>query len=142
MAFLTPEQEQNIVKAIGLAEFQTSGEIRLHTEQFCELDDTMQRALEVFYDLEMHLTQQQNGILIYIAYEDRKMAIVGDEGINNVVPKNYWDIIIHQMTTDFAAGHFEEGICKAVNDVGEKLKQYFPWNNDDKNELSDQISHN
>jgi len=139
--FLTPEQEQNIVKAIGLAEHQTSGEIRLHTEQFCELDDTIQRALEVFYDLEMHLTHQQNGILIYIAYQDRKMAIVGDEGINKVVPKNYWDIIIQHMTIDFAAGNYEEGICKAVHDVGEKLKLHFPWNKDDTNELSDQISH-
>ncbi|MDZ4758880.1 MAG: TPM domain-containing protein [Bacteroidota bacterium] len=140
MAFLNPEQEQQIEKAIGLAENQTSGEIRLHTEQFCDLDDTLQRALEVFYDLEMDKTQQQNGILIYIAYEDKKMAIVGDEGINNVVPKNYWDIIIQEMKSDFAAGNFEEGICKAVHEVGEKLKQYFPWNSDDKNELSDKIS--
>lgn len=60
------------------------------------------------------------------------MAIVGDEGINNVVPKNYWDIIIQHMTVDFAAGNYEEGICKAVHDVGEKLKQHFPWNNNDK----------
>lgn len=140
MAFLTSEQEEIIVKAIGLAEHQTSGEIRIHTEAFCDLDDTMQRALEVFYELDMHDTQQKNGILIYIAYQDKRMAIVGDEGINRVVPKDYWNIIIQQMKDSFAVGQFEEGLCKAVYEVGEKLKQYFPWDRNDTNELPDQIS--
>ena len=138
--FFTDEQRRAIVRAITDAEATTSGEIRLHVEANCKKDNVLDRAAEVFFQLKMNETEARNGTLIYLAYEDRKFAIIGDEGINAVVPANYWDGTKQVMAEHFKKAEFMEGILFAIKETGSHLKQYFPISENDKNELSNEIS--
>ena len=137
--FFTNEEKSGIVKAIREAEKATSGEIRLHLERKVS-KDLYQSAQDVFNRIGMVKTAQRNGVLIYLATGDRKFAVIGDKGINDVVPENFWEDIVLQMTERFKNGHFFEGVCGAVQQIGEKLKQYFPYQPEDINELPDDIS--
>ncbi len=135
----TSEQKEQIVAAIKQAENVTSGELRVHLEPNCN-EEPLERAVEVFHKLEMHKTEHKNGVLIYIAWKDKKFAIVGDSGINAVVPANFWDGTKEVMKGHFKKGEFLEGIKFAIKEAGAHLKQYFPAQDNDKNELSDDIS--
>ena len=137
--FLSAEEEQEIVQAIIQAERNTSGEIRVHIESTTELSH-YDRALEVFQELEMHKTEQQNAVLIYIAVDDHKFVIYGDKGINTLVPDNFWDSTKNTIQECFISGKFKEGIVQGVLKAGEELKSHFPWSTDDKDELSNEIS--
>jgi len=88
----------------------------------------------------MDKTEQRNGVLIYIATGDKQFAILGDKGINDVVPDNFWEDVVKEMQLQFQQDKFQEGICSGVSRIGEKLKSYFPHRSDDVNELSDEIS--
>jgi uncharacterized membrane protein len=138
-AFLTTEQEQTIVQAIKIAEKNTSGEIRVHIEKKTN-KPPLERALEVFYSLEMDKTEQRNGVLIYFAVESKQFAILGDEGINSKVPENFWDLEKELMLSHFKKEEYSKGIELSILKVGEKLKEFFPYQDDDSNELSDEIS--
>jgi uncharacterized membrane protein len=139
-SFFKEAETKAIVQAIGDAEAMTSGEIRLHVEAKCKKENVLERATEVFFKLKMNETAQQNGVLIYLAYEDHKFAIIGDKGINEVVPANFWDGIKEAMREHFKLGEFYEGVVFAIRETGFHLKQYFPLKNDDKNELPNEIS--
>ncbi len=139
-SFFTAEQNSALVKAISHAENFTSGEIRVHIEARCKTENVLDRTMEVFYKLKMNETAQQNGVLIYIAYDDHRFAIVGDKGINAVVPANFWDGTKEVMREHFKRSEFFEGIEFAITEVGFHLKQYFPLQAGDKNELTNEIS--
>jgi uncharacterized membrane protein len=137
--FFTQEELDKIVESIEKAELETSGEIRFHLESNCK-GDALSRAIQVFKNLKMHKTDLQNGTLIYLATEDKKYAIVGDKGINEKVPDDFWDDVKNTMSEKFKNNEFVSGISEAVLKVGEKLKEYFPHQADDINELSDDVS--
>ena len=137
--FLSKEEEQEIVEAIKLAETNTSGEIRIHIEGSSK-KAPFERALEVFGELEMHQTEQRNGVLLYIAVNDHQFAICGDEGIDKVVADDFWDCTRDVMADHFKKGEFKKGIVAGILNAGEQLKQFFPWQIDDTNELSNEIS--
>ncbi|MFI1772064.1 TPM domain-containing protein [Thalassobellus citreus] len=137
--FLSTEEEQEIVEAIRIAEQSTSGEIRVHIEKTSNTD-VFNRSMEVFHYLKMDNTKEQNGVLIYVAVEDKTFAIYGDEGINNVVEKNFWDSTKNIMQSHFKAGNFKQGLVDAILKAGEQLEKYFPWEHGDIDELSNEIS--
>ena len=137
--FLTKKQEQNLIEAIKIAEKDTSGEIRVHIEKTLN-KPAMERAQEVFYFLKMDKTQQRNGVLIYIAVESKKFAILGDEGINNLVPDDFWNTEKELILVHFKKGEFAKGIELAIKEVGKKLVEFFPYQSNDSNELLDDIS--
>jgi len=137
--FFSKEEKKQITDAIAQAELNTSGEIRLHVEGRCKLD-VLDRAAYVFEKLDMHKTEQRNGVLFYLAVYDRKFAILGDGGINKLVPENFWDEIKATMLGYFKEGRFADGISKGILMAGEQLKANFPYQSDDVNELSDEIS--
>ncbi len=136
------EEEAAIVKAIQDAEAQTTGEIRVHLEPVCPKEDSFERAIEVFAELEMHRTQLHNGVLFYLAYSSHKFSIVADEGINAVVPEHFWEDIRDLMQHKFKKGEFLSGLTQGIVLAGEQLKKFFPHQagKDDKNELSDDLS--
>ena len=144
--FLTPDEEAEIIAAIQTAERNSSGEIRVHIEAHSvsqkdgSILDPFDRAAEVFALLKMNNTQQRNGTLLYIAVVDRKLVIMGDEGINKVVEHDFWEGTINLIVSHFKNNEIKNGIVKGILKVGEKLKQYFPYQTDDKNELPDDIS--
>lgn len=137
--FLTSIQEQEIIDAIRQAEDHTSGEIRVHLEKSTE-KDPLERAREVFYFLKMDETKQQNGILFYVAVDDKKFSVLGDKGINDAVPPTFWNSIKDLVLEKFKHGDYVNGLKKGILETGHKLKSYFPNNIDDKNELDDSIS--
>ena len=137
--FFTSQQKASMTAAIQQAEKNTSGEIRIHIENHTSMD-VLDRAAQVFAELKMHKTLLRNGIRIYIALQDHRLAILGDAGIHSKVPENYWNDIKNQMVGQFKTGQICEGICEAVLAVGQQLKHFFPYSTDDVNELSDEIS--
>ncbi len=137
--FFSTEEKKQITDAIAQAELNTSGEIRLHMEGHCKID-VLDRAAYIFEKLGMKETAQRNGVLFYLAVHDRKFAILGDAGINQVVPVNFWDQIKETMLTFFKEGKFTEGLSKGILMAGDQLKANFPRQKDDVNELSDEIS--
>ena len=138
-SFFTKEEQQKIVAAIKEAELNTSGEIRVHIENHCK-EEALERAAEVFYDLKMDRTAARNGILFYLAVKDHKFAIIGDEGINREVEHDFWNDIKDEIISNFKENKFAEGLIAGILKCGDKLKKYFPYQNDDVNELSDEIS--
>jgi len=138
-AMFTKEQKELITSAIKDAEMNTSGEVRVHIENSCA-EDVMDRAAYWFAELKMHKTEQRNGVLFYLAVKDHKFAILGDMGINAVVPENFWNEVKENMLPFFAEGNFAEGLSKGIMMAGEKLKQFFSYQKDDVNELDDEIS--
>ena len=137
--FLTASQEQQIIEAIKTAEKNTSGEIRVHIEKSTD-KPPMERALEIFHFLKMDTTKLRNGVLFYFAVESKKFSILGDEAINNKVPENFWDTEKELVLTYFSKGDFSKGIELAIIEVGKKLKEFFPYQSNDTNELSNEIS--
>ncbi|MCX6287419.1 MAG: TPM domain-containing protein [Bacteroidetes bacterium] len=137
--FFSPEQQKAITKAIADAELQTSGEIRVHIENTLK-GDVLDRASYLFRQLSMNKTHLRNGVLIYLAVRSRQFAIVGDKGIHKVVPENFWDGIKHRMQGYFRENDFSGGLIHAISTTGEQLKKHFPHLENDKNELSDDIS--
>lgn len=137
--FFTPDEQRLIEKAIADAESGTSGEIRIHTESTCAID-VLDRAAWMFAQLDMHKTALRNGVLIYLALNDKKFAVIGDAGINTRTGSNFWDEVKEAMRQEFAAGHMAEGLIAGVTMAGAKLKAFFPISADDTNELSNSIS--
>jgi len=139
--FFSKEEEREIIDAIKKAEKRTSGEIRVHVENYSK-DDVFERAIYWFKKLGMHKTEQRNGVLFYIAIDARKFAILGDVGINQKVPDGFWEEIKDVMAENFKKGEFKNGVVKGILMAGEQLKKYFPYQKNDKNELDDEISYN
>lgn len=135
----TEQEKEQIVEAIKLAEKNTSGEIRVHIEKKCN-EDVLDHAAFMFESLEMHNTELRNGVLIYLAVEDRQLAILGDAGINEKVPANFWEDTKNIMIDNFKQGEFAKGLSEGIIKAGEQLKTHFPYKKDDINELSDDIS--
>ena len=137
--FFSKEEKKQITDAIAQAELNTSGEIRLHVEGKCKID-VLDRAAYVFEKLEMNKTAQRNGVLFYLAVYDRKFAIIGDAGINQLVAADFWNETKETMLAFFKEGKFADGLSKGILMAGEQLKSNFPYKGDDINELSDEIS--
>lgn len=137
--FLTKEEEQEIVQAIVVAENNTSGEIRVHIEEHSE-KSPLERAQEVFFKLKMDKTKDRNGVLFYVCVADKKFAIIGDEGINNVVDANFWNSTKEVVIANFKEKNFKKGLVDGILKAGEQLKSYFPFQSGDVDELSNEIS--
>ena len=137
--FLGDKDKADILVAISDAESQTSGEIRLHVESRCK-GEVLDRAASVFETLAMHKTELRNGVLFYLATEDRQFAILGDGGINAVVPEGFWDAVKNTVIAGLSEGKAGEGLAAGIRLAGEQLAAHFPVADDDVNELSDDIS--
>ena len=137
--FLTSNQEEEIIDAIRIAEKNTSGEIRVHIEK-CTEKDALERAKEVFHFLNMDETEKHNGVLFYLAVEDKKFSILGDKGINDAVPETFWINVRDLVLDKFKNGDYANGLKLGIIEAGNKLKQFFPYQKNDNNELQDSIS--
>jgi uncharacterized membrane protein len=137
--YFSEEQTSLIVNAICSAEKSTSGEIRVHVDKRCK-GDALDRAVRIFKVLRMDKTAARNGVLIYVALDSHKLAIIGDAGINAVVPNDFWTDARNVMIEHFQRANYAEGIARAVVKVGEQLKAHFPYHEDDVDELSNEVS--
>lgn len=138
--FFTDEERRLIVDAIQNAEGMTSGEVRLFVESKCSYMDAIDRATELFFQLQMQKTVDRNAVLVYVAMKDRQLAVFGDEGIHKKVGNAYWQNEVQKMISNFNRENYAEGLKEIILDIGEALTKHFPYNNDtDKNELPDEI---
>lgn len=138
--FFNKEEEDKIIAAIQQAENRTSGELRVHVD-YKSKGNVMAEAWRVFQRLGMQKTEERNGVLILLAPDQKQFAIIGDEGINQRVPEDFWAEERNLMQTHFKQGQFCKGICLVIEQVGDKLQEYFPYQADDVNELPDEISY-
>ena len=137
--FLTAEEETAVVAAIVEAEKNTSGEIRVHIEAHTN-EDHYERAKAVFHYLKMDNTKEENGVLIYVAVADKKFVVLGDKGINKVVPKDFWHSTKETIENQFKQKNFKQGLIDGVLMAGKALASHFPWEHNDTNELSNEVS--
>lgn len=137
--FFSDDEKQRVVNAIKEAEKNTSGEIRVHLENHCR-EDVLDHAAYIFDQLEMQKTAQRNGVLFYIAVKDHQLAILGDAGINKVVPAGFWDKVRDTMIDHFKQNKYADGLVAGLLLAGEQLSTHFPYSKNDKNELKDDIS--
>lgn len=140
-SFLTFEQEEQVIKAIQKAEKNTSGEIRVHIESTSK-QSPLERAIEVFNELEMEKTKARNGVLFYLCTTSKEFAILGDKGIDTVVPTDFWDETKNLVLEQFKKGDFTQGLIDGITAAGRQLKTYFDYQDDDENELPNTISKN
>lgn len=139
MALLTKNEQKRLVDAIKVAETNTSGEIRLHIQKTCK-EDVFAAAQKKFEELGMTATEQRNGVLFFMAIKDKTFAVLGDQGINELVPDDFWESTVAIMTEYFKNKDLVGGLEKGILKAGEALKSFFPYQSDDVNELSDEIS--
>ncbi|GJM30036.1 MAG: hypothetical protein DHS20C17_26710 [Cyclobacteriaceae bacterium] len=139
-AFQNQLDEARIIEAIGEVELSATAEVRVHIEKKCPID-VMDRAVQVFANLNMHRTRYRNGALLYIAYQDHKFAIIGDSGINAKVGPEFWQKERQLLAEYFKKEEFTEGICNCIRNIGKELARYFAYEEGDINELPDDISY-
>lgn len=138
--FFSTKDELMILNAIRHAESNTSGEIRVHVEDRCKVD-VLERAAQVFDLLKMQETKLRNGVLFYFAVKDKKFAILGDAGINEKVPGDFWNEIKAVLLKHFITGEFAQGLSEGIIMTGDQLRTHFEYMDDDINELPDDISY-
>ena len=138
--FFTVQEDQQLLNALKDAELRSGGEVRIHLENNCRIEDPVERAVEVFNDLNMSATKHRNGVLFYMAIQDSKYAVIGDQGINDKVPRGYWAFLRDRMQNYFIKEAYVEGLLDSIEDVTRHLEKHFPYPSDDTNELSDEIS--
>lgn len=139
-SLLSDLDKQLLVRAIQAAEKTTSGEIRVYVESTLNKKEPLQKAAEKFFKHKMNLTQQRNGVLIYVAVNDRKIAIYGDQGIHEKVGEIFWNEQVYAMITHFKNTNYVNGIVQVVEAIGKALTHHFPFDRKtDINELSDEI---
>ncbi len=138
MSLFSDQEQEQIKQTIALAEKATSGEIRVCIEKHCKTEP-MKRAIESFEKLEMHTTKLRNGVLIYLATEDKKFAIIGDSGINKLVKPDFWDTTKEVMLDRFKHHDMVGGLCFGIEEAGKQLKKFFPYQHNDENELPDDV---
>lgn len=136
----TEEKRAGIKRAIEVAEMETSGEIRVHIEERCR-KNLFDRAVDIFARLEMQKTRERNGVLFYVAVSDRKFVVIGDSGINKVVPEDFWNGIRQVVLDQFRQEKVAEGLMEGIRKAGEQLRAHFPRREDDVNELPNEISY-
>ncbi|MFI5187652.1 MAG: TPM domain-containing protein [Chitinophagales bacterium] len=138
--FFTDEDKHTIVDAVKNAEHRTSGEVRVFVEHRCRYVNAIDRAIEIFGNLQMYKTELRNAVLVYVATKDRQLAIFGDEGIHQKVGDQYWEDEVRKMIAAFNRDNIAEGIRQCIFNIGEALCTHFPYDkNTDKNELPDDI---
>jgi uncharacterized membrane protein len=138
-SLLSGADETRVIEAIRDAESKTSGEIRVHIERRCG-GRPLPAAERWFTRLGMHATRERNGVLFYLAVDERQFAVVGDAGIHGKVGEAFWGKLRDDLHAAFSAGAFADGLVRAIHEAGERLAEHFPRQGDDRNELSDEVS--
>ena len=137
---LSETEKEKVIAAIKQAELNTSGEVKVHIEEHCPETDPFERAKQVFQYLSLDTTAQRNAVLFYLAHGDRKFAVLGDVGIDQVVPPNFWESTRDTLRMYFVQNDFSGGLQMGIKEAGFQLKKYFPYQSNDINEISDDIS--
>jgi uncharacterized membrane protein len=139
----TPKVLARIEAAIKASEVAHSGEIRFVVEGALDGaplfrdQPARERALDIFSQLRIWDTEQNNGVLIYLLLADRDFEIVADRGIDAKVGPAGWEKICAEMEREFRTGDFERGVIRGIEAVSRLMAEYFPAQAGGRNELPD-----
>jgi uncharacterized membrane protein len=136
---LTNTELKQIEELISEGEKRTSGEIRVHIDNTCEIDPYY-RGIQIFHELKMHKTKERNGVLIYLDFTHKKFAIIGDLGIHEKVGSEFWENTKTELVKEFKNSNFLNGVCNCVEILSDKLSTFFPLKDSDTNELSNEVT--
>jgi uncharacterized membrane protein len=131
-----------IEQAIAASEREHSGEVRFAAEAALDVpglfagQSARERAIDVFSQLRVWDTAQNNGVLIYLLLADRDIEIVADRGLNAVSAKD-WQVICETMETGLRRGEFQQAVIVGIEAVSRLLARHFPPRAGDRNELAD-----
>ncbi len=128
-----------LVEAIRQAERSTTGEICVHIQKKCK-EDVFAQAKIIFTKLGLHKTKQRNAVLIFVALESHRFAIIGDSGIHEKVRDHFWEAEKELMLEYFKRGDIEGGLIAGIRKVGEQLKAHFPGASGNSNELPNTVT--
>ncbi len=139
--FLDKVDGRKVVAAIHEAEARTRGEIRVHVTHRA-IDDAQAEAAKQFETLGMTATRERNGVLLYVAPQAQRFAVVGDSGIHLAGGEALWPDVVGLLNAAFRDGRYTEGLVAAVAKIGDLLAARFPREagRADTNELPDEIS--
>jgi uncharacterized membrane protein len=121
-----------IEAAIKKSEAKHRGEIRFAVEGTLGVRALMrgvtpaQRAHEVFAELGVWDTAENNGVLIYLLLADRDVEIVADRGVHARAGGERWEAICREMEAEFRAGRFENGVLRGIASVSAVLQAEYP----------------
>ena len=133
---------KKIEQAISDSEKTHAGEIRfiveagLHPLEILRKKTPKKRALELFGNLNIWDTEQNNSVLIYLLLVDKDVEIVADRGINKHVGHVGWEKICQNMESLFRKGEFEAGVLQGIKEISAELAQHYPLTGVSKNEIS------
>jgi len=130
---------ERVKAAIGEAERQTSGEIRVSVARFF-WGGVRAAAERAFARLGVARTKDRNGVLFFIVPARKKFVVLGDAGIHARVGQEFWDCVAGLMSGHFKKGEFTEGLVAAIREAGRELAAAFPYDAAvDVNELADDV---
>ncbi len=135
---LTPDEETFIEEKIAEVEMKTSAELKVIIVNY-SWGSVIEKAQKLFEKHDLHQTEQRNAVMIMLVVKNRELLIYGDKGINEAVGDDFWVDTKNKMISSFKVGHMKEGFADGIEDIGAKLKEFFPYQSDDVNEISNEI---
>jgi len=136
--FIATIVDEQVTRAIQSVEARTSGELRVFVTDK-PVEDPISAAWKTFARLKMQETSQRNAVLIFVAPQARKFAIVADEGIHRFCKEAFWNQRAHQLSEGFKAGDYTASLVRLIEDIGQALAAHFPRLKIDVNELPDEV---
>ena len=137
LEYFNDSEKLRIRQAVKEAELNTSGEIRIYIEDHCK-GELMDRAAFIFEEMKIHETANRNGVLIYLAFSDKRFAVLGDAGIHIIVGNDFWLSVKEMLIEQFKKGRYTDGLIAAIKEAGNVLQKHFPFEKGDTNELPDE----
>lgn len=135
---LSADGRRRLRDAIADFEKQTSAELKIVVLKNAK-GDPWDAAVSEFARLGLAKTKLRNAVLICVVVNQRKVVVLGDEGIHREVGDAAWGRIVEIILAEFREGRYFAGLAGAIQEVGGLLVQYFPRASDDANELSDEV---
>lgn len=118
-----------IEREIAQAEREHRAEIRFAVEGALDAlpllrgQSARERAIEVFSDLRVWDTEENNGVLVYLLLADRDVEIVADRGVSRI---DDWARICREMESRLAHGRYEEAVIEGIRSIARVLAQHAP----------------
>jgi uncharacterized membrane protein len=121
-----------IEQAIGAAENTHGSEIRFVLERELSTQDLWrnvsprQRAIELFGQLGVWDTADNNAVLIYVLLADHDVEIVADRGFTGRVSDAEWAQVCHAIEAAYRGGDFQGGSVAGIASVSALIARHYP----------------
>lgn len=136
----TKAEDDRLVAAIRAAEKGSRGEVRVHVEQSCREGNALGRAKVLFRELRMGRTRADTAVLLYVSTGDRKAAVFAGNGIHGAADPAFWQSVTDAVAEGARAGDLAGGIARALERVGDLLREHAPGEDTAGNELPDVVT--